>query len=298
VSYYGPLFAFLSSFVWAIGSSRYSRLAASYSPFAISLSRALVAGTLFFLMCFVEGGGIGGGFQMLGALTSRQVLWFSLSMFCSYGFADALFLWSTRSLGVPAALALASSYPLWTALGGMFFRGDDLALRAIAGTLLVVIGNVVVILNAPRLEPSGRLFTRRSGVILALLTSLLWAANSLIASTFGAEVPVPASNTVRMLAAVVICFVLGRLFSPSARAVFSRRDFVRSLWLFAYEAFLGSYFFMYGLGHSSLVVGVTLSCLAPVIAVPVAWLMGTEKPSLHRTIGIITVVAGVVLVVG
>jgi drug/metabolite transporter (DMT)-like permease len=70
-----------------------------------------------------------------------------------------------------------------------------------------------------------------------------------------------------------------------------------SAWFFVAEAFFGSIFFLYGLSHSSLVLGSTLSSLAPVIAVPIAWLWGLEKLSLYRTLGVVATVFGLWLLV-
>lgn len=54
---------------------------------------------------------------------------------------------------------------------------------------------------------------------------------------------------------------------------------------------------MYGLTHSTLAVGASLSSLSPVVAVPVAIYLGWEAPSLKRIGGVLAVVAGVCLLV-
>ena len=49
----GPLSALLSSLVWAMGSARYAVLSKRFTPFAVSIARASVAGPLFLLAAFL-----------------------------------------------------------------------------------------------------------------------------------------------------------------------------------------------------------------------------------------------------
>jgi drug/metabolite transporter (DMT)-like permease len=66
-------------------------------------------------------------------------------------------------------------------------------------------------------------------------------------------------------------------------------------WVFFLECFCGSYFFMYGMAHTSLVLGNTLAALAPVLSVPVAVAMKLEQFSRVRTLAVVTVVVGLSL---
>jgi drug/metabolite transporter (DMT)-like permease len=52
---------------------------------------------------------------------------------------------------------------------------------------------------------------------------------------------------------------------------------------------------VYGLTHTSLVVGNTLSALAPVLSVPVSVALKLEKFSWIRTLAVLTVVVGLSL---
>lgn len=296
----GPLFAFLASVTWAIGSAGYSKIAQRYSPFSVNFARGLIALPLFLLASFASAGGWSEGIAAFSALTREQISWFALSMFASYGFGDVLFLWSTRSIGVPAALAIASSYPLWTALSGFVFHGEVLSLKQVLGLFLAIAGVIVVILSAPRApQISGKGAVRRPalshGVILAFITSFFWATNSFAVAHVGKNISPPVGNSIRMIVALVLSFGLSRLMRQRDPILLPFVEFRRWLWLFALEAFGGSYFFMYGLSHSTLAVGSTLASLAPVLSVPVAWGLGLEKISRPRILGICSAVSGVTL---
>jgi uncharacterized membrane protein len=298
----GPLCSFLSSVTWTIGSANYSRLSREYSVFAINFSRAFFALPLFAVAVFVTHGGWVGGVSALASIRSSHVGWLTLSMVASYGLGDALFLWSTRSLGVPGALAIASAYPIWTALAGLIFKNSAITISQGSGMLLTLAGVVLVILNAPSkiagTVDHARLLNRWVGVLLAVITSVLWALNNYAISRGGVDLSAPVGNVVRMVLAMSISFGFGRLFAPKTSFVLPPRVFMGMAWLFVLEAFGGSYFFFYGLVHSPLIIAATLSSLAPVLGVPVAWLLGLEKISWARTLGVGLVVTGLWILMG
>ncbi len=55
---------------------------------------------------------------------------------------------------------------------------------------------------------------------------------------------------------------------------------------------MGAYLFMYGLSHSPLILGATLTSLAPVLSVPVSLALRLEKFSFFRSFGVVLVVVG------
>ena len=308
----GVFCAFLSSVTWAIGSAVYSRLSREHSAFAVNLSRTFVAFPLFLISAFVVSGGVGEGIAALRAVTSSQFGWFTLSMLASYGFGDVLFLLSTRTLGVPGALAIASCYPIWTALAGFLFQGQTLALGQISGLALTVAGVVAVILATE--HPAGAGGTEGVGlaggapvaggpgqgvaIALALATSVFWSMNSYSVFRAGLSVPMAVCNTIRMGLALGCNVLMGRLFARGRPPALPLRELRRWWWAFLIEAYLGSSVFMYGLAHTSLAAGSTLSSLAPVVSVPVAVAMGLERFSWRRAGGVVAVLLGLRLLMG
>jgi drug/metabolite transporter (DMT)-like permease len=307
VSGLGPICALLSSVTWAIGTGAYSRLAAVTSPFTVNFTRAAFALPLFVAVVFVSAGGWAGGVAALQAARGEHYAWFLLSMLASYGIGDSLFMWSAQSLGVPGALAIASCYPLWTALAGFFVDGQALSSYQIAGLFITLGGVVGVILSQPG-PPRGKVPlsstqaaaprpNRTRGVLLATVTSALWACNNFALSHGGRDLPVAVSNSIRMAMAVVMTFAFGRWLMPKAPVFMPGRELRRWGWVFAVEAFGGSYFFMYGLANSTLAVGSTLTSLAPILAVPIAVSLRIERFSYRRTLGIAVVLFGLYLLV-
>jgi drug/metabolite transporter (DMT)-like permease len=296
-NFLGPASALGCSMTWAVGASLYSRLSGQYSVFAVNFTRALFALPLFLVTAALLPGGIA-SFRVLEA---HHLGWFVISMICSYGLGDAFFMWSTRALGAPGALAVSSIYPLWTATIGVI-RGEPLSLAQLLGVLITVGGVIVVILNGPRAKDgSERGPARRGsyalGVLMAFATSLFWAGNTFAISHVGRGLDTAVANSVRMAMALFLSAGFGLLLAPKKPLLLPKAEIMRSSGIFVLESFIGSGLFIYGLAHSSLAVGSTLSSLAPVVSVPVALAMGIERFAIARVVGIVTVVCGLILLV-
>jgi len=295
----GPLCAFGSSVTWALSSARYSRLSENYSPPSINFTRAMIGLPLFILSSFVIAGGWDLGLLSFQSVQISHLGWLGLSMVSTYGLGDAFFMLSTRSLGIPGALAIASSFPIWTLLAGYFFGGEPISKVQIVGLFTSVLGVVTVVLNAPNSDQaSSERRISATGVFLALLSSLAWAINTIAVSRGGEGVLPPVANTFRMIFALLVTAVLNPWMTPRSSLLLPKAEWLRWYWLFALDAFAGSYLYMYGLSHSPLAIGSTLSSLAPVLSVPISLLLGTEKFSLYRTLGVGSVVIGIWLLVG
>ncbi len=283
----GALAALGSSVTWALGTQIYPELSRRYSPFEVNGSRALVALPLFFALSL----GVSGPEGWAG-VDSGHLGWFVLSMVSSYFLGDACFLWSTEALGVPGALAIASSYPVWTALASWFFKGEPPSLQQSVGIGLAVAGTLLVILAGSRLKSGyGR------GVMFGLLTSGFWGLNGWAVAEGAKGLSPWVGNSIRMVIALVLCGVASSVIRKRPRLGIPFPVLSPHLPLFAFEAFGGSWLFLYGLTHASLPVASALSSLAPVLAVPLAWLRRSEPLSNAKAAGVGLAVLGVIVLV-
>lgn len=296
----GPLCSLLSSFTWAIGTTTYSSLASRYSSQAINLWRASVALPLLCLALYF----VNGEFTVisdLAALSPKSWLWFTISIFGSFALGDTLFLLSTRSLGVPAALAIASTYPIWSALAGWIFLGNPFRPAMAIGVALIVAGTIWVILSGKRaahLAGHAQHSSYWVGVALAFATSLCWSLNAFGIAVAGVGVSPIVGNIARTLMAVIFCPLVGvLLFRKSFRLIPARHLGIK-VWIFALEACLGSLLFLYGITHAPLATAAALSSLAPVIAVCLAWGQRKGAISFASSAAVFIVVIGIWILVG
>jgi drug/metabolite transporter (DMT)-like permease len=278
-----------------VAATVYSRLALKTNAFAVNVTRALFALPCFFLAAVVTGwGDLAGAFR----LPAGNLFWLALSVVGSYALGDALFFRSTHALGVPGALSIASTYPLWSALAGWLVRGERMGAAGVLGLVMVVGGVVTVIRSRSGTDALGR-GRRATGVLLAVATSLFWALNAYAISRGGKGVSPAVANTVRMAAVLAVVPLAGRLtMGAGAALAVSAADARSAGWLFVLEGFGGSMLFLLGMTRSPLAIGAAFSSLAPVVSVPFAVLSGRERFSLSTTVGVVVVVAGILLLVG
>lgn len=294
LAHLGMIAAFTSSLTWAVGSTVYARLAAKHSAFAVNFSRAFFALPLFALFEFLTSG-IAGGFAHFLEIRVLNLLWFLVSMIASYGLGDLLFYRSTAILGVPGALAVASTFPVYNLILATFFLGEALSPIKVLGVLVTVVGVVGVIVSGRK--ASQQVVTRAmliKGVILSLVTGLFWALNALACSRGIVGLTPFVGNTLRMFFAMIVITVLARGgLGRKDRLILPKNELVKNGPILILESFGGSLLFVFGLKYSPLAVGSVLASLAPVLSVPIAWVTGSEKPSFIRFFWVATVVAGV-----
>lgn len=304
-SFFGPMSAFMSSVTWAMGSVVYSEAARKYPAYIINLQRSVFALPLFLLLVMANAGPL--NFFGEFAFSTEIIFWVFVSMVASYGFGDFLFFWSTRSLGVPTALAIASCYPMWSALSSYFFFGETFSYSKIGGLLLVMSGVSAVILSDKSSNTTseakplpGLSQTKKSemldkfsvGLFLSIGVSLFWALNTFAISKIDRAASPFAVSALRMAFAIPACWMYKAILKPEISSFISKGDIRKTGWVYAVEACGGSLFFLYGLTHSSLAVGAALTSLAPVISVPIAYFVRKERVSTLKLAGILMTVIG------
>lgn len=307
----GPLAALGSSLTWAYGSAVYAQSARRVGSVEVNLTRALLVLPLFALAALLTVGA-----SALQLLSLPRMGWLTLSMICSYGLGDTAFYLAAVRIGTPTALAIGSAYPVWATLLGALTLGEPVGPGRATGTLLCIAGVVWLVLlqarsqGAAAREPGPEARPRKLlvGVLLAVLVSVLWAGNTYAIRRGAQGLPLMLANTIRYGLAVILLFALwlriewkrrraGTVVAPSERLL-GRGPALRRFALTAFiEAFIGSSIFVYGLSHSDLSVGAPLSSLAPLFAVPIGLLLGTERLHLRRVAAIALTVAGVILLV-
>ncbi len=303
----GPVAAFLSAVTWAIGSTNYSKMTRHYRAFDVNFTRAIFALPFFILAGVMTTGGFGDALAAFRGVDRAHFTWLTVSILSSYALGDIFFFMSTASLGVPGALAIASGFPILTALAGAVFDHEMPTLTQWCGLVLAISGMILVILNDPKAPPKLTdesvtekarhpwLKKRGVGVVLAGFTAVAWGMNSYAVAKGGEGVNPAIANSIRMFMALFLIATVSGLATRTSVRPMKSVDIRRYGWLFIIEGFMGSYLFVYGLSHSSIMLGSTLASLSPVLAVPIAVSMKLERFSWVRTTAVATVVVGLSL---
>jgi drug/metabolite transporter (DMT)-like permease len=287
----GPAAAFTASVTWAFATTRYSRASREVGSARVNLARSVVATAGFALLRLLQGGE-----QLFSELTIDAASWLLGSIVCSYALGDSLFLTASRRVGITTALSIASTYPLWAALWGTVVDHEPLGAARGAGMLLAV-GGVTWLVQLGHADPMRSERRDWGGVVLSLVVSLLWALNSISLKRGSAGMNLLDVNVFRFGAAFVL--LLPQIFLPSARALAGspQGGWHSLLPALLVDCVLGSLSYVYGLAHTDLAVGATLSSLAPLISVPFAIAAGEERFDARRITAIAATVAGVALLV-
>lgn len=304
-AFLGPLCALGSSITWALAASVYTQAAGRVGAIRTNFLRALIVVPLFLVSTLLVCGP-----RAFVMIPPAQVGWLALSMLCSYSLGDLVFYLSALRIGTPPALAIASIYPLWAAISGALTLGEALSLERIVGTLFCIAGVVWLVLQqrTAREMPTdqeekglpGRVLV---GVGLALLTSVFWAGNTYAIRQGGVGQPFLLVNTLRYFMSVGtlgIGLVLHQAATKPRKGLASKDQDasvlpLRFFVIVIVEAFFGSSIFVYALSHTALSVAAPLSSLAPLFAVPIGLLLGTESLNARRLSAIVLTVLGVVL---
>src|SRR5262249_7418657 len=144
---------------------------------------------------------------------------------------------------------------------------------------LLCVGGVVALIQLAPVAASADGVRRRDllGVILGLLTSFLWALNTVAIQHGAADLSVWQSNAIRY--GIALVFLAAQLAATGFRPGPTGARAPSKGWLAMVpavlaDALLGSVIFVYGLTHTDIAVGATLTSLAPLISVPVAIVLG------------------------
>jgi drug/metabolite transporter (DMT)-like permease len=301
-SYLGALGAFTASVTWAFASERYAHAARAAGTVRVNLVRALAASFLWWgALAVVEGVGA------LGKVPAENALLLAASIACSYALGDGIFFRAAARLGVSAALAIATIYPLWAALYGALVRAEPFGpLRAFG--LLGCLGGVWALLalgrrHAPPAQSETKVAHGQGasgGVALALLASLAWAGNAVFLKQGAQGLSLYQANVLRFsFGALFLLLQLPfRARERNAEAAPRLANLGRTLALpLLLDTGLGSVCFVYGIAHTDLALGATLSSLSPLVALPIAALSGSERVTAPHALAVGFTVLGVVLLV-
>ena len=295
----GPIAAFMSSVTWSFAVSKYAQLTQVAPATAVNASRAVVGLAICLPFCLLYYGGLTHFMSALSDIQLSHIGWFSVAMFSGLAFGDVLFLWATRHIGIPTSLAIASIYPVWSALAGLGFLGQSISLHKIAGLIITVGGTMTVILADRRNHqlrterPSGVLYAK--GVGLAIATSLFWAMNAFATTKASLGLDFSLCILLRLSIGLGLCPIVSMALG-NYRPLFLPWQYLRPVfYVFITEGFFGIALYLIGLKFSPLAVAATLSSLAPVLSVLFARLINNEAISYTKLVGIITVVTGLSL---
>lgn len=296
----GELAALGASCCWAVGSHLFGRIGRSgeVPPGAMNLGKGLAAMALFAATALVLGA-LGG--HVLPVVSPRATGWLLASGFVGLALGDGAYFQAIVTIGVRRALLLLSTAPVFAAIGGALWLGEQLGLREWAAILAVMLGVGLVVYErdsgsadrAPqRLPWAGLLFGAAAG--------LGQAAGSLMSRTAMSEgVTALDAALVRLPAGVVGILILAAL---SRRLVGFTRALRRPGVMGAVAGsaaigtYLGIWLSQFAIGHArSTAIASTLLATSPIFALPLGKWLNADRITPRALGGTMVACAGLML---
>jgi len=318
----GELIALLSALLWAIASVLLTIGARQIPVVPLNLVRCVLSTTFFWaLLPFF------GGFKALATIPAAAWPWLVVSVLGLLVVGDTLYFRSLDLAGVSWAMPVASINPLWAVILASIFVDEPLSWSLVLGALLVIggvilvsrsagPGDVVVPANsaapvasagpenaagplaAENSATAPRSTTRRTGLLLAFVVSVLWAVGQVALKPATAGVHSVVANSVRQPLGMLM--LLGLTLARGQWRELKKLD--RRSWGIIVIASLvgtgvGTLFFIMAIQMTGAGRTAVLTSTAPLLAIPFSMLWLRERPTRWTIVGTLLTTAGIVLVV-
>jgi DME family drug/metabolite transporter len=290
----GELIALLSALLWAVASVLLAMGTKRLHVLPLNLVRCLVATVFFWVLV-----PFWGGLEAVAAIPPLTWLWLAVSVIMLLVVGDSLYFRSMEMAGVSWAMPVASINPLWAVLLAAFFVDEPLSWSLVGGALLVVLGIALVSRTASRPAVGNPLDgqIRRTGLLLALATSVLWAIGqvSLKPATEGINTVVANSVRQPMGALALLALTLAQGRWRDLRRL-DRRSWAIIVVASLVGTGLGSLLFILAIQLAGAGRTAVLTSTAPLMAMPFSMLWLHERPTRWTLVGTLLTTVGIGLV--
>ncbi len=296
----GELAALSASCCWAVGSHLFGRIGRSgeVPPGAMNLGKCVAALCFFFATALVVRA-LGG--HLVPAVSPRATGWLIASGFIGLALGDGAYFQAIVTIGVRRALLLLSTAPVFAAIGGAIFLGEQLRAGEWGGILAVMIGVGLVVYerDAVTIDRAPQPLTL-AGVLFGAAAGLGQAAGSLMSRVaMNEHISALDAALVRLPAGVMGILILAAL---SRRLV----GYTRALRLpgvmgavagsAAIGTYLGIWLSQFAIGHAGkTATASTLLATSPIFALPLGKWLNADRITPRAIAGTLVACAGLVL---
>jgi len=219
---------------------------------------------------------------------NKGIIYGMLSGMISLALGDSLFLFSIRKVGASIAVPVAYTYVLFSQYIA-YFLGENIGILHFISSVLIIIG--LFLLSKER-----EFKLRITGIILSLITALIWAiGQSLIKlATMEKMDPLSIAFSRTLAAFVILGIILGlkkekinlKVNEQTKLGVISVLDLV-----------LGSSLFIISISIIGLGLTVIITSLSPFLTQIISKITGKENPKIKDIVGGLMIVLAVILMV-
>lgn len=290
----GELASLLTSIAWSVTSILFTKASQQVGSIIVNRIRVILA--LVFLMLL--------NWAFYGYLLpfnagADRWLWFAISGIIGYALGDVFLFQSFVCIGAQRGMLMMSLAPLMSAGLAWIFFGERLSGMQMLGVVVTLAGIAWVILRGKN-DVNSQACRPGQGVLFGLGAAMGQAVGYILSKQGLTDNFSPiAGNSIRMLAAVIVLWILAGLQGKAGETINSMRERPRVFgWLIA-AAFtgpvLGATLSLFALQHTEVGIASTLIALPPVFLLPISWAVFKEKFDWGAVLGTLVAIAGVAI---
>jgi drug/metabolite transporter, DME family len=294
----GELAALGAAVSWAIAPMLYRNALVNTNPISANIMRCVTNGIV--LTVFLVAFGLSG---TLVSLPPWVLIFTVISGVIGLGVADTLYMWGIKILGVSRAVPLASTFPLFGLIWATWLLGQPLSVITLTGAAIILLGIWLLSRknHAETTNNKGKLVLL--GVIASLGTAVIWSIsltmmNMVVSSgVFGLDTNY-AIVTLRIASIAVLLTVFSPFIDKGHGFLKISKKVIVLLCAGGLIANgLGWLLMNYSFLCTSETAAVTISSTSPLFAALAGFLFFREKATLLQILGVISVVAGIILII-
>ncbi len=295
-AYLGQIAAIATAFLWSFTALFFAYSGRRIGPNVVSRSRLLFA-----LLLIATAHLLLEGTLLPWSAEPYRWFWLAVSSVLGLVLGDSFLFIAYATIGARLSMLMMSLSPLLSTVAGWWLFGERLAAGELIGIGLSILG-VTWTITGRRTGTEATIERRAYALgLLAALAGSMFQALNLITARLGLEGEFPAVSAavMRIFVAVVILWAITALRGRVRYTVRQWRDrpaFQAMMAGTVAGPFLGIWFSMIAIQLAPLGIASTLMALAPVIVIPINYLLFHEAVTWRSVAGTLTAFAGVALI--
>ncbi len=290
----GELAGLLTSIAWSGTSVLFTKATQQVGSIIVNRIRVILA--LVFLMllnlAFY-------GYLLPFNAGADRWAWFAISGIIGYALGDVFLFQSLVCIGAQRGMLMMSLAPLMSAGLAWIFFGERLSGIQMLGVVVTLAGIAWVILRGKN-DANTQTCRPGQGVLFGLLAAAGQAVGYVLSKQGLTDNFSPiAGNSIRMLAAVIVLWVLAGLQGKAGETIAIVRARPKVFGWLVMAAFigpvLGATLSLFALQHTQVGIASTLVALPPVFLLPISWAVFKEKFDWGAVLGTFVAIGGVAI---
>jgi drug/metabolite transporter (DMT)-like permease len=295
LNFIGELAALSTSLIWAGTSVLFTKATQQVGSIIVNRMRSVIGLIYLMLLNLVFY-----GYLLPLDAGAERWLWFSLSGAVGYALGDVFLFQSFICIGPQRGMLMMSLAPLLSAGLAWIFFGETLTGVQIFAVLVTLAGVAWVIMRRRSQAEINPVCNPTQGVLYGLGAATGQAVGYVLSKQGLVDGFSPiAGNSIRMLAAVIVLWVLASIQGKARETINRMRAQPKVLGWLGIAAFtgpvLGATLSLFALQQTEVGIASTLIALPPVFLLPISWLVFKEKFDWGAVLGTLVAMVGVAL---